>query len=156
MEDIKFIQKYSEVVLENFNAVLKQNLLFQAKLALYEEQTDRIQKESHTVEELKKEINKLISEKTNLENQLRSANTKVDPERVRLQSALNEAYRKNSELQKQIEEKELVLKQIEEKKQKSKSRKQPVKEEKVEIKKAVIVKPSNDVILKVDSAGGTF
>lgn len=149
MEDIKFIQKYSEVVLENFNAVLKQNLLFQAKLALYEEHTDRIQKESHTVEELKKEINKLISEKTNLENQLRSANTKVDPEKVRLQSALNDSYRKNSELQKQLDD---VSASIQEKKN---SRKRKVIE-KVEEKSATPIIPNNEQNLKVESAGGTF
>ena len=34
--DIRFIQKYNEVLQENFSSVLKQNLLFQTQIAVLE------------------------------------------------------------------------------------------------------------------------
>ena len=52
MQDVKFLQKYNDVILENFSAVLKQNLLFQTQISFLEEDTKKIS----DYEELRKDV----------------------------------------------------------------------------------------------------
>jgi hypothetical protein len=49
MNDIKFLEKYNESAIDNFVAVVKQNILFQAQVAYLSDQL------AHT-EELRKQI----------------------------------------------------------------------------------------------------
>ena len=44
MSDVNFLNSYNEVILENLNAILKQNFLFQTQLKLLEEQNSVIPK----------------------------------------------------------------------------------------------------------------
>lgn len=158
MEDVKFVQKYSEVVLENFNAVLKQNLLFQAKLAIVEEELARKNREQTDNELLKKEIQKLLNEKNQIQNELNSKNELLKTtsgnniDKNRIQNALNEEYKKSAVLQNTINELENEIEKL-----KSKKRKVNKKvEEEQKISKEETSVLFDNVPLRIESAGGTF
>lgn len=117
--DIQFVQKYNEVLLENFNAVLKQNFMFQTQIALSGDEA----KKHEDYEIIKSEVAKLIQENTNLRNEITAknneinsknaiiqTNTNTDGDRHRLQTALNKQSKdislleaKKSELEKTLE-----------------------------------------------------
>ena len=42
MTDVDFINAYNEVILENFNAVLKQNFMFQTQIKFLQEQVNEL------------------------------------------------------------------------------------------------------------------
>lgn len=104
MNDIKFLEKYNESAIDNFVAVVKQNILFQAQVSYLSD-------ENKMVPELKKQIAdfeavkvayvKLQEENVNLRNELNSKITiieganKSDAEKFRLQTAMNNQMREN-------------------------------------------------------------
>ncbi len=166
--DVKFIQKYNEVILENFNAVLKQNLLFQAQIGVMEEDI----KKHEDYEIIKSEVSKLIEENNNLRNELNHKNSIIqnssntDGERNRLQTALNKQSKELSilnnkieKLEKEFDNKNEYIKKLEDMLPNSKKKKLgiDIAEEKVEKQEETLESTNiNDDVAKVESSGGNF
>ena len=102
MNDIKFLEKYNESALDNFVAVVKQNILFQAQIAYLSEQNaqmNELKMQIADFENVKEALVKLQDENINLTNELNSKITiiesanKSDAEKYRLQTSLNEQSR---------------------------------------------------------------
>lgn len=166
--DIRFIQKYNEVLQENFSAVLKQNLLFQTQIAVLEEDV-KVHKDYETI---KSDVSRLIEENNSLRNELNYKNTIIqnssntDSERHRLQTALNKqskelsgAIEKSTKLEEDLSKQVEYIKQLEEMLPNSKKKKLGIdviehKVTTVDGSEEVQVL-SNDVV-KVESAGGNF
>jgi predicted RNase H-like nuclease (RuvC/YqgF family) len=102
MNDIKFLQKYNETAIDNFLAVVKQNIVFQAQLAYLSEENQSIadlKKQIQDFEKVKDAMVRLQEENANLKNELNSKITiiesanKTDAEKYRLQTAVNTQLR---------------------------------------------------------------
>jgi len=179
MSDANFINVYNEVVLENFTAVLKQNFMFQTQIKFLEEKV----KEIPALQEKGNLYESVVRENVNLQNKIVSLTSEVenkdniikntsnsDADKHRLQTALNEQARELAKLndkvanvENDIADKNHYIKQLEDMLPNSKRKKlgleviETTKEEVEEVKSTekISVK-ENDVILKVESAGGTF
>lgn len=178
MSDANFINAYNEVVLENFIAVLKQNFMFQTQIKFLDERVHTIPAleekgnsyDSVVIEkaELQNKISSLTSEIENKDNIIRNT-TNSDVDKHRLQTALNEQAKelerlsnKVANVENDIADKKYYIKQLEDMLPNSKRKKlgleiESIKEEVEEVKSTeeVFVKEDN-VILKVESPGGTF
>ena len=179
MSDANFINVYNEVVLENFTAVLKQNFMFQTQIKFLEEKV----KEIPALQEKGNSYDSVVREKNELQNKIVSLTSEVenkdniikntsnsDADKHRLQTALNEQARELAKLndkvanvENDIADKNHYIKQLEDMLPNSKRKKlgleviETAKEEVEEVKSSekISVK-ENNVILKVESAGGTF
>ena len=81
MNDIKFLEKYNEAAIDNFVAVVKQNILFQAQVAYLSDQvahTDELKKQIADFEPVKEALVKLRDENINLTNELNSKITIIE------------------------------------------------------------------------------
>ena len=179
MSDANFINAYNEVVLENFTAVLKQNFMFQTQIKFLEERVNTIPALEekgklydfvvNEKSELQNKISSLTSENENKDNIIKNSNNS-DADKHRLQTALNEQAKelerlsnKVTNVEKDIADKNYYIKQLEDMLPNSKRKKlgleiiESIKEEVEEVKftEKVSVK-ENNVVLKVESAGGTF
>jgi len=179
MSDANFINAYNEVVLENFTAVLKQNFMFQTQIKFLEERVNTIpalEEKGNSYDsvvreklELQNKISSLTSENENKDNIIKNSNNS-DADKHRLQTALNEQAKelerlsnKVTNVEKDIADKNYYIKQLEDMLPNSKRKKlgleiiESIKEEVEEVKSTekVSVKEDN-VVLKVESAGGTF
>ena len=178
MSDANFINAYNEVVLENFTAVLKQNFMFQTQIKFLEERVNTIpalEEKGNSYDsvvreklELQNKISSLTSEIENKDNIIKNT-TNSDVDKHRLQKALNEQAKeleklsnKVSDVENDIADKKYYIKQLEDMLPNSKRKKlgleiESIKEEVEEVKSTeeVFVKEDN-VILKVESPGGTF
>ena len=179
MSDANFLNVYNEVVLENFTAVLKQNFMFQTQIKFLDEKV----KEIPALQEKGNSYDSVVREKNELQNKIVSLTSEVenkdniiknssnsDADKHRLQTALNEQARELAKLndkvanvENDIADKNHYIKQLEDMLPNSKRKKlgleviETTKEEVEEVKSTekISVK-ENDVILKVESAGGTF
>jgi chromosome segregation ATPase len=179
MSDANFINVYNEVVLENFTAVLKQNFMFQTQIKFLDEKV----KEIPALQEKGNSYDSVVREKNELQNKIISLTSEVenkdniikntsnsDADKHRLQTALNEQARelaklndKVANIENDIADKNNYIKQLEDMLPNSKRKKlgleiiESAKEEVEEVKSTekVSVK-ENNVVLKVESAGGTF
>lgn len=104
MNDIKFLEKYNEAALDNFLAVVKQNILFQAQVAYLSETNNQVpdlKKQIADFEKVKDAHVRLQEDNANLKNELNSKITiiesanKSDAEKYRLQTAVNNQMRDN-------------------------------------------------------------
>jgi len=96
--DGKFLSIYNEVVLDNFDAVLKQNFMFQTQIKLLEEQIKEkseletklasLSSEKNDIVELRVEIDGLKAELDSKNLAIQNLNN-TDSERHRLQTAVN-------------------------------------------------------------------
>ena len=179
MSDANFINVYNDVVLENFTAVLKQNFMFQTQIKFFEEKVKEIpvlQEKGNLYESVVREnanlqskIVSLTSEVENKDNIIKNTSNS-DADKHRLQTALNEQARelerlsnKFADIENDIADKNYYIKQLEDMLPNSKRKKlgleiiESTKEEVEEVKSTekVSVK-ENNVVLKVESAGGTF
>ena len=102
MNDIKFLEKYNESALDNFVAVVKQNILFQAQISYLSEQNaqmNELRTQIADFEPVKEALVKLKDENISLTNELNNKITiiesanKSDAEKYRLQTSLNEQSR---------------------------------------------------------------
>lgn len=158
--DVKFLQKYNEVLNDNFNAVLKQNLLFQTQVAVLEERV----KEISDYEEIKKHFISLTEENNDLKNELKNREQRLknignlDTEKHRLQIELNNQYSEIATLNSSLEEKTKYIEQLENMLPKSKKIKLglPVTEDNSLFKVAELEQSNSDENLSVESTGGTF
>jgi predicted RNase H-like nuclease (RuvC/YqgF family) len=102
MNDIKFLEKYNESALDNFVAVVKQNILFQAQISYLSEQNaqmNELKTQIADFEPVKEALVKLRDENIGLTQELNSkiniieGANKSDAEKYRLQTSLNEQSR---------------------------------------------------------------
>ena len=179
MSDANFINAYNEVILDNLTAIMKQNFMFQTQMKFLEERVSTIpaleekgklyDSVVNEKSELQNKISSLTSENENKDNIIRNT-TNSDADKHRLQTALNEQAKelerlnnKVTNVEKDIVDKNYYIKQLEDMLPNSKRKKlgleiiESIKEEVEEVKSTekVSVKEDN-VILKVESAGGTF
>ena len=181
--DTKFLSYFNEVAQENFVAIAKQNLVFQAQIKYLEEEVQKIPGMLETIsglEETKKEVAHYIEEITDLKNQLNNkddvirASSNSDAEKHRLQTALNNQARDIQEINQRVnnlsqendKQKEYIA-QLEEMLPKTAKKKLGIAIETPVVPEEVVVefkeevkdkktKPENDVALKIESSGGTF
>ena len=108
---VEFSNVYQEILLENLQAIIKQNFVFQTQLKLVESSV----KER---DELKKKVSDLseIYEKSKTElSQLQTYKTKADnmsslhEEKSRIQNALNEEMKKNTTLKREIDQRDSLI-----------------------------------------------
>jgi predicted RNase H-like nuclease (RuvC/YqgF family) len=139
--DTKFLTYFNEVAQDNFIAVVKQNLVFQAQLKLLDDEAKKIPGLLETIENLeetKKEVQGFIEEVTDLKNQLEHKDTIIrnnsnsDADKHRIQTALNTqaqeiqiltnklaeaekaSDKKNAKLEQQVNEQKEYIAQLEE------------------------------------------
>lgn len=102
MNDIKFLEKYNESALDNFVAVVKQNILFQAQISYLSEQNaqmNELKTQIADFEPVKEALVKLKDENIGLTQELNNkiniieGANKSDAEKYRLQTSLNEQSR---------------------------------------------------------------
>jgi chromosome segregation ATPase len=183
MIDAKFLAFFNDVAQDNFVAVAKQNLLFQAQIRTLEEQIKiipELQKKIEDLELTKGEVKGLLQENNDLKNQLNQKNaviqntSNVDTDRHRLQTAVNTQSKEISTLKQnidnlnkenekivatlnsEIEKEKDYIKQLEEMLPNSKRKKLglPIVEEK---KKEDIEEVQNDdKKLELVASGGSF
>lgn len=118
--DVNFVNAYSEVLTENFDAVIKQNMLLQARLKLVDKEQERFKEAQIQLDELQKERKELL-DKIELLNAtvVRTENVRykanetdsLSVEKSRIQQALNESMREVENLKKEIDTKLKEFKQ---------------------------------------------
>ena len=159
--DVHFLSAYNEVIFENFNSVLKQNLLFQTQIKFLEEQAklvpvlqgkvadyDEIFKKNdilqHEVKVLNAEVDRMKGDANSKDIVIKNFN-KEDADKHRLQAALN------------IQAKELDILKTESSKQKEyiSQLEDMIPKKKKLIKELVIIEEKNTDIPKFES-GGSF
>lgn len=177
VDDKKFMNAYSEVVLDNFNSVLKQNFMFQTQIRFHEEQLkelgelkEKLARSSSSESDLNRlndEINDLKNQLRQKENLLRSSQNS-DGEKQRLQKAVNEQMKENASLREKIETLEKSndllqnkLKELEKDtgSSKQKKNKEPeIKKQEVSTVKEKKIDEVSEIeqLLTIQSSGGTF
>ena len=167
MNDIKFLEKYNEAAIDNFVAVVKQNILFQAQVAYLSDQvahTDELRKQIADFEPVKEALVRLRDENINLTQELNNKVTiiesanKSDAEKYRLQTSLNEQSREierltnaTVSLQEQVKEQTEYIAKLEEMLPKTAKKKLGIAQEETIKEESV----DNDVT-KTLSSGGSF
>jgi hypothetical protein len=171
MNDIKFLEKYNESAIDNFVAVVKQNILFQAQVAYLSDQlahTEELRKQIADFEPVKEVLVKLRDENINLTNELNNKITiiesanKSDAEKYRMQTALNEQSREIERLssvtislqEKEKEQTEYIAK-LEEMLPKTAKKKLGITQEQIVEENGQKETVDNDT-LKTLSSGGSF
>lgn len=175
MSDANFINAYNEVILDNLNAIMKQNFMFQTQIKFLEDRVSLVP----GLEEKVKLYDSVVREKAELENKLVSLRNEIenkdniiknssnsDADKHRLQTALNEQAKelerlsnKVTDVENDIADKNYYIKQLEDMLPNSKRKKlgleviESTKEEVEEVKHSIV---DNNDILKVESSGGTF
>ena len=66
--DAKFLSTYNEVILDNFNAVLKQNFMFQTQLKFAEEKAKEVSELEKKLADLSSEKNDVVKLKEQIDN----------------------------------------------------------------------------------------
>ena len=123
MSDANFINVYNEVILENLNAIMKQNFMFQTQMKFLEERVSKIpemEEKLASVESDKankqEEYNRLLNDKNILANEVSSLkhevenknsiiqnNVTTNNDKHRLQTAVNEQAGEIEKLKNRIE-----------------------------------------------------
>ena len=125
---VEFSNTYQEILLDNFNSVIKQNMLFQTQLKMAEAQLKTTETQLKMIEDVQKnnrseeKINLLSGEYDALKVEYDSILKKIaelEPranvgqslhdEKTRIQSALNEEMKKNAVLQEEINQKSSAI-----------------------------------------------
>jgi DNA repair exonuclease SbcCD ATPase subunit len=129
MSDSNFINAYNEVILENLNAILKQNFMFQTQIKFLEERVNKIpemEKKLSAVEDEKSakqnDYVSLVDERNRLSNEVGALKIELedkkriiqnsstnDNEKHRLQTAVNEQSGEIDRLKNRIESMEKEL-----------------------------------------------
>lgn len=113
---VEFSNVYQEVLLENIDAILKQNFIFQAKLKLFE-------REANNREELQAKVNELTAlyqdslariGKAEQYKVRAESNDAIVQEKTRIQSALNDTMKKVETLSNSLETTEKELSELKE------------------------------------------
>lgn len=116
--DVEFLNSYTEVVLENFDAVLKQNLMFQTQLKVVEKRKGEKEELVKQLEEQDKYVKQLEMTISQLQSEVSSSqeikkrvidHDSVVNEKSRIQQALNEVMQKNAALDIKMSEKDSAI-----------------------------------------------
>jgi len=172
MNDIKFLEKYNEAAIDNFVAVVKQNILFQAQVAYLSDQvahTDELRKQIAEFEPVKEALVKLRDENINLTNELNSKITiiesanKSDAEKYRMQTSLNEQSREierltnaTVSLQEQVKEQTDYIAKLEEMLPKTAKKKLGITLEQTIVEETIKEESIDNETVKTLSSGGSF
>lgn len=174
MMDVKFLNKYNEVALDNFVAVVKQNILFQAQLAALTEQVQRIpdlEKQVELMAEMKEQMDYLKEDNRTLATELNNKisfieeSSKTDADRFRLQTAVNNQLKENESLkqitvslQNKLNEQTEYIAKLEDMLPKTAKKKLGItqEQEKTEETSQIEGDKIDDVKLTNMSTGGTF
>jgi chromosome segregation ATPase len=111
---VEFSNAYQEILLDNFNSVIKQNLMFQTQLKMTEEaqknnkSDDKINLLNGEYNVLKAEYDAALKKIAELEPRANVGQSLHD-EKTRIQSALNEEMRKNAVLREEVNQKSSVI-----------------------------------------------
>ena len=98
---VEFSNAYQEILLDNFNSVIKQNMMFQTQLKMAEEaqknnkSDEKINLLNGEYNNLKSEYDAVLKKVAELENRANVGQSLHD-EKTRIQSALNEELRKST------------------------------------------------------------
>ena len=114
---VEFSNAYQEVLLENLDAILKQNFMFQARIKLFE-------KEANSKAELQAKLDDVTAKYQNVLEQVGAAeqyktraddNDAIVQEKTRIQSALNDTMRElaSSKGALEVKDKEVLAKNTE-------------------------------------------
>ena len=123
MSDANFINAYNEVILDNLNAIMKQNFMFQTQIKFLEERVSKIPEMEQKLANVEtdktnkqEEYSRLMGEKNNLANEVGSLkneledknriiqnNVTSDNDKHRLQTAVNEQAGEIEKLKNRIE-----------------------------------------------------
>ena len=172
MNDIKFLEKYNEAAIDNFVAVVKQNILFQAQVAYLSEQvahTDELRKQIIEFEPVKEALVKLRDENINLANELNNKITiiesanKSDAEKYRMQTSLNEQSREIERLsnglvasQDKVKEQTDYIAKLEEMLPKTAKKKLGITPEQTIVEETLKEESIDNETVKTLSSGGSF
>ena len=172
MNDIKFLEKYNEAAIDNFVAVVKQNILFQAQVAYLSDQvahTDELRKQIVEFEPVKEALVKLKDENINLTNELNNKITiiesanKSDAEKYRMQTSLNEQSREierltnaTVSLQEQVKEQTDYIAKLEEMLPKTAKKKLGITLEQTIVEETIKEESIDNETVKTLSSGGSF
>jgi len=111
---VEFSNAYQEILLDNFNSVIKQNMLFQTQLKIAEEaqknnkSDEKINLLSGEYNVLKSQYDEALKRIAELEPRVNMSQSLHD-EKTRIQSALNEEMRKNSVHREEIQQKNVTI-----------------------------------------------
>ena len=123
MSDANFINAYNEVILENLNAIMKQNFMFQTQIRFLEERVGKIPEmeqklanvetdkstKQNDYNSLVDERNRLVNEVSSLKSELENKNSIIqnnvtsDNDKHRLQTAVNQQSGEIENLKNRIE-----------------------------------------------------
>jgi len=159
--DVHFLSAYNEVIFENFNSVLKQNLLFQTQIKFLEEQAklvpdlqgkladydDLFKKNDslqHEVKVLNAEVDHMKVEVNSKDAEMKNLN-KQDIDKHRLQAALNTQAKELEDFKTESSKQKEYISQLED----------MVPKKKKLIKEPIIKEEKNTDVLKFES-GGSF
>jgi chromosome segregation ATPase len=111
---VEFSNAYQEILLDNFNSVIKQNMMFQTQLKMAEE-AQKNNKHDEKINLLNGEFNSLqqkydeaLTKIANLEPRANVGQSLHD-EKTRIQAALNEETRKNAAHVEEIRQKSTII-----------------------------------------------
>jgi chromosome segregation ATPase len=158
---VDFSNAYQEILLDNLMAVIKQNFIFQTQIKLTEDVSRQKQELEEKYNELNNRYNSIKDDAEQVKNYKLKAeqNNSAHEEKNRIQSALNDSMKKNSALQKELEDKTSVLKkELTEKEEKIKSLENYVKvlEENVAVTKLKKINSNKTVELPLEKDGSSF
>jgi len=105
---VEFSNAYQEVLLENLDAILKQNFMFQARLKLLEKQANVQSELQAKLDELTVRYQDVLGQvgKSEQYKVQADSNDAIVQEKTRIQSALNDTMRKVSGLENSLEAKQ--------------------------------------------------
>ena len=122
--DIDFLNSYTEVLTENFDAVLKQNLMFQTQLKIVQKQKEEKEQLQNNLNETMMEIERLNQIVSQQQSDLSKAET-LKLKFLKSQKNVNQKSQKNLKSQKNVKQKFLknlklkFLKNVNQKSQKN-------------------------------------
>jgi len=111
---VEFSNAYQEILLDNFNSVIKQNMLFQTQLKMAEEaqknnkSEEKINLINGEYNTLKSQYDEALRKISELEPRVNMSQSLHD-EKTRIQSALNEEMRKNTVHREEIQQKNVII-----------------------------------------------
>lgn len=113
---VEFSNAYQEILLDNVVAIIKQNFVFQTQLKLAEEsgkKTAEIQAKYDELFQMYKMAKSEVTEAAQVKAKL-DGTASLHEEKSRLQTALNDTMKKNTELEKDLEIKNMEIANLKE------------------------------------------
>ena len=123
MSDSNFINAYNEVILENLNAIMKQNFMFQTQIKFLEERVNKIPEMEQKLSSVENEksakqsdYNSLVDERNRLSNEVGSLKNELEDKNRIIQNNVtsdNDKHRLQTAVNQQAGELDILKKRIE-------------------------------------------